>query len=262
MHPQLFTIGPFTIYTYGLMTALGFVSAMLVGSWKAKKNGLDPDQVYNIVLVALIGGYAGSKLLFYITEIKSIIQNPKMLLDIGNGFVVYGGLISGSGSVYLYCKKKNLSFIKYADLLFPSVAMAQGIGRIGCHLAGCCYGKTTTLAIGIVFPQGSFAPPGIPLLPTQLISTLGDLAIAAILHTIYAKRTYYGQTTTFYLILYGVGRFAIEFLRDDPRGSVSFLTTSQFISIFFIVAGIAMLAMNKTLKKQMPAYPPQKLDQR
>jgi len=135
--------------------------------------------------------------------------------------------------------------MSYFDIVMPSISIAQGFGRIGCFMAGCCYGRETDCAIGVVFPADSMAPAGVRVLPTQLFSAAGDFLIAGIL-VLYARRAKYkGNVAALYLALYGVGRFLIEFLRDDERGAVGFLSTSQFISIFFVIIAGVLFYVNK-----------------
>jgi phosphatidylglycerol---prolipoprotein diacylglyceryl transferase len=244
MHNDLFNIGPITIHGYGLMIAIGIACALLVAGRRAKKRKLNDDIVYGLGLAVLIFGFVGAKLLFCIVELSSIIASPKLILS-GDGFVVYGGIIGGILAAMLYCKRKKVSFLKYFDLLAPSVALAQGFGRIGCFLAGCCYGCETSSSIGVVFHNSSFAPNGVKLLPTQLFSSAGDFLIAAVLIIFSSRPRARGKTGALYLILYGIGRFAIEFFRDDYRGSVGVLSTSQFISLIIFAIGIAMFFMKK-----------------
>ena len=148
-------------------------------------------------------------------------------------------------STLIYCKIKDIRFFTYFDLLAPSVALAQAFGRLGCFFAGCCYGKETSLPIGIVFPENSFAPAGVPLLPTQLFSSAGDFLIAFVLIRMTGKMRYHGDVGALYLMLYGIGRFIIEFFRNDYRGSIGVLSTSQIISIGVVAAGVVFyLVMN------------------
>ena len=129
--------------------------------------------------------------------------------------------------------------LSYLDLMIPSVALAQALGRVGCFLAGCCYGKETDSPLGVVFTNSDFAPNGVKLLPTQLFMAGGDLIIMAVLLWYAAKRPMRGRTSALYLILYSIGRFFVEFLRNDDRGTVGMLSTSQFIAIFTFLAGVA-----------------------
>ena len=161
------------------------------------------------------------------------------------GFVVYGGIVCGLGAAYLYCRKRSLPFLRWADCFVPGVALAQGFGRIGCFLAGCCFGKPTDSIFGVVFPAGSAAPAGVPLWPVQLFSAAGDLLLAGTLLLLEKKRRGDGLLTGAYLLLYSVGRFLIEFLRADPRGAVGILSTSQFIALFAAAAAAVILTLRK-----------------
>lgn len=231
MKNELLHIGPFTIYGYGLMIAIGVISAYFTAEYRAKKQGLDPDRVFGLVVCAVLGGFLGAKLLYFITELPAIIKNPSLLLDLSNGFVVYGGIIGGIFCCLVYCRKKGMVFLKYFDLVMPSVALAQGFGRIGCFLAGCCYGEETDSPIGIVFHESAYAPNGVKLIPTQLISSGLDFLHFLVLIWLARRVKADGQVAGCYLIFYSVGRFILEFFRGDMiRGNVGVLSTSQFIS--------------------------------
>ena len=138
---------------------------------------------------------------------------------------------------------KKLDFASYIDLFAASVPINQALGRIGCLLAGCCYGKETTSSFSLVFPEKCCAPANVPLLPTQPIMAAGNFVIFAVLVTLWLKgyNKKKGLLTSLYLIMYSIGRFLIEFLRDDERGSVGALSTSQFISLFIFAAGAVLL---------------------
>lgn len=239
MKEKLFTLGPVPVYGYGLMIAIGIFAAYLTAEYRAKKLKLDFEQIFPLAIWCVIGGLLGAKLLFFITELKSIIENPRRLLDISQGFVVYGGIIGGILTGYLFCKKKKLNFLQYFDLVMPSIALAQGFGRIGCLLTGCCYGVETDSPLGIVFHESSYAPNGIPLVPTQTISSILNFFHFFLLLFISRRTKADGQIAGFYLIFYSIGRFILEFYRGDlERGSVGRFSTSQFISIFIFLAGI------------------------
>lgn len=243
MKSDLFSIGPLTIHGYGLMIGIGIISAYFVGEYRAKKYGLDSEQIFGLTIWSVIGGMIGAKLLYYLTEIKDIIADPRLLLDIGGGFVVYGGIIAGILTAVIYCRIKKLDFIKYIDICIPSVALAQGFGRIGCFLAGCCYGRETGSPLGVVFNESLYAPNGIRLIPTQTISSVLDFLNFIVLIVFASKfKKADGQVAGLYLTLYSIGRFIIEFYRGDiERGSVGILSTSQFISIFVCIFGIIMM---------------------
>ena len=237
MYNDILTIGPVTIHGYGLMIGLGVMAALLLGDYRAKKFGLNGDHIYGMTFSAVILGFVAARILFIITEWENFLQNPMQYLA-GAGFVVYGGIIGGALTIYGFCKIKKIDLLSYLDLMIPSVALAQGFGRIGCFLAGCCYGKETDSFLGVVFTNSDFAPNGVKVLPTQLFMAGGDLIIMAILLWYAAKRPMRGRTSALYLILYSIGRFVIEFLRNDDRGTVGALSTSQFIAIFTLLAGV------------------------
>lgn len=239
MHNDIFTIGKFTIHGYGLMIAIGVIVAVLVAIYRAKKAGIDPEVVLDLVLIGLICGFGGGKILYLIVEWKDFIKSPMTYLG-GGGFVVYGGIILAMivGAVYFTLKKKDPLIVM--DLIMPEVSIAQGFGRIGCFLAGCCYGRITDSVFGVVFPEGSLAPAGVKLIPTQLIMSAGNFLIAGILLIAATKLKKRGQILSLYLILYAIGRFAVEFLRNDHRGAVGVFSTSQFISLFIVIIGIGL----------------------
>ena len=243
MKNELLTIGPFTVYGYGLMIAIGIVAGCLTAEYRARKQGLDSEQIFPMVLWCLVGGFLCAKLLFWITEWKSVVQDPEFMMEtLSSGFVVTG---------FLYCRIRKLVFFKYADVILPSVALAQGFGRIGCFLAGCCYGKETESFLSVTFQDSVYAPNHVALIPTQLYSSGLDFLHFLLLLLIARNKKADGQVTACYLIFYSIGRFVIEFFRGDIiRGSVGILSTSQFISIFTGIAGIVLLILVMKRKNQ------------
>lgn len=242
MKNELLTIGPITIYGYGLMIAIGIIAAYTVAEFRAKRKGMNHELIFNLTIWCLVGGILGAKLLFLITELKDIIVDPSLLLDISYGFVVFGGIIGGILSGYLYIRLKKQNFLQYFDLVMPSIALAQGFGRIGCLLAGCCYGEETTSAFHLVFHTSDFAPNGVALIPTQPISSLLDFLNFFALVTISKRTKADGQVAGFYLVFYSVGRFILEFFRGDlERGQIGPFSTSQFIAIFMFLIGLLLV---------------------
>lgn len=238
MKIDLFTIGSFTVHGYGFMIGLGVIFCIVMGLYRAKKYNLSQDAILDIGIYCIIIGYLGAKLLYIFVEFDAFLKDPLSVLG-STGFVVYGGISTGVLAGVLYCRIKKLNFFEYFDLLAPSIALAQGFGRIGCFLAGCCYGMETDSCLGVVFPADSLAPAGVKLLPTQLFSSVGDFLIMFILLLFYKKRKYNGSVGVLYMVLYAVGRFFIEMLRSDSRGDIGALSTSQFISVIILaLAGI------------------------
>lgn len=245
------TIGPFTIHGYGVMIGIGILAAFYVSERQAKKVGMSPDEASNLIFICLITGFLGSKITYILTNLQAFLQNPASFLS-SDGWVVWGGIIGGIIGGWIWCRIRKLDFMAYFNLMIPVVALAQGFGRIGCFFAGCCYGKETT-GPGIVFPHGSLAPSGVKLIPTQLISSLGDFALFFILYRIYNDPEHRNETAAWYLILYSIGRFLVEFLRgDEIRGFILGLSTSQFISIFMFIAGVILLTVSRKNRTRRP----------
>lgn len=241
---ELLSIGPFTIYGYGLMIGIGIIMAYLSAEFRAKKRGMESgDRVLSLVIWCVVGGMLGAKLLYWITQYQEILADPSVIWrNFADGFVVYGGILGGIFTGWLYCRVTKIPFLKYFDLFMPSIALAQGFGRIGCFLAGCCYGRPTDSRIGITFSDSAFAPNGVPLIPTQLISSALNFLHFGLLLWLAPRCKADGQLAGCYLMFYSAGRFILEFFRGDlERGSVGILSTSQFISVFTFLAGVSMV---------------------
>ncbi len=241
MFNDWFSIGPFTVHGYGVMIAIGILAAFYVAEKLADKNGLSKSHVDNLVFTVLISGYLVSKLTYVLVNFEAFLKDPMSVLG-SSGWVVMGGLIGGILGAYVYSKINKIDFFAYFNLFMPSVALAQAFGRIGCFFAGCCYGAETTSKFSLVFPKGSLAPSGVHLIPTQLISSFGDFVLFIILYKIYTNEDTKKETSAWYLILYSIGRFLVEFLRGDiERGTIGNLSTSQFLSVFTLLIGVIYL---------------------
>ena len=223
MKTDILTIGKITIHGYGLMIAIGILCCIAMGMYRAKKYKLNPEAVIDIALYGVLAGFLGAKLLYVIVEFPAFIKDPLSVLG-SEGFVVYGGIILGVLAAIIYCRIKGLVFLEYFDLCAPSISLAQGFGRIGCFLAGCCYGRETQSFLGVVFPANSMAPAGVK-------------------HT--------GDGGALYMILYGVGRFLMEFLRADDRGNIGMLSTSQMISIVIVAGAVVLLWQNRRRDREL-----------
>ena len=241
MRIRLFSIGNFPVNGYGAMIGLGILLCTAMACYRAKKKGLEQEVVMDIILISALAGFGGAKLLYMLIEFRQLIKDPLSVIG-SSGFVVYGGIITGILCVMLYCKKKNLHFAEYFDLIMPSAALAQGFGRIGCFLAGCCYGIRTRSPIGVTFPTSGLAPAGVSLLPAQLFFAAADFLHVLILLWLSKRAKHTGDVGIAYLLFYGIGRFALEFMRSDRRGFVFGFSTSQVISI-----GIVLIALILTL---------------
>lgn len=237
------SVGPFTIHMYGVMIAIGFLSALCLCLYRGKKKSMDTEFIWTLFFYIVVGGLVGAKLLYVIVEIPNWLKEPSMLKNVINGFVVYGGILGGIFAGWLCCHKNKKNFLEHFDLVMPSVSMAQGFGRLGCLFAGCCYGRETDSVFHIIYKHSDFAPSGVKLIPTQLISAFGDFALFGILLFYASKKPKAGRISAAWMICYGIGRYFVEILRNDERGGISIFSTSQLISILMILVGSGLFVL-------------------
>lgn len=243
MHPILVEFGFIKIFTYGLLVATGFFVGIVLAARQGQKEGLDPQKILDLCFYLLIASILGGRLLYVIVEYKYFVANPIEVLKFWKGgLVYYGGLIAAIGVAWYCMQKFELPFWKTADVLAPSIAIGQAIGRWGCFFAGCCYGVRTDAPWAITFTNpDSLAPLNVPLHPTQIYLSLNALVIFGVLMWMRNRKRFDGQVLLTYGMLYSIGRFIIEFFRGDERGFAipDMLSTSQFIGLF--VLGLSIL---------------------
>jgi phosphatidylglycerol:prolipoprotein diacylglycerol transferase len=253
MYPEIFHIGSFPINTYGVFLAIAFLCAILVAVRLAARDGLPRERIYDLSLWMLLGGLVGSKILMLFTE-PEYRDHPLQLLSLDflrSGGVFYGGLIGAVLTGYFLMKRYKLPWWKTADACAPGIAIGNFFGRQGCFAAGCCWGKPTSLPWGVKFTELGHQITGVPtdvyLHPTQLYESFAMLIVFFFLLWMHKRKKFSGQVILLYALLYSVVRFAIEFVRDDPRGDIFGLTTltglstSQMISLVVGIAAAVLL---------------------
>lgn len=233
MFPVIFEVGPLILPTYGLMAAMGLFLGSFLFVRRASIEGEDPQKAMDLLFFVVIGGIVGSRFLHVIIEYKAYVNKPlEIFMFWKGGLVWYGGLILAMILVSWYVKKHKLHPWKIADMTAPSFAIGHAFGRLGCLFAGCCHGRFTDSWLGIVFTDPrSLAPLNVSLYPTQIFSSINEFVIFFILITVRPYKIFHGQLFLLWIMLYAPGRFAIEFLRGDPRGYLGPLSTSQWIAI-------------------------------
>ena len=245
MYPILIEFGFFKIFTYGLLVATGFLVAILLASSRAEKEGLDSQKVLDLCFYVMVSALLGARLLYVIVEYRYFLDSPLEIFKFWKGgLVFYGGLILGVLISLWYLKRNQMPMWKTADLLAPSIALGQSIGRWGCFFAGCCYGKKTDVAWGNTFTDPrSLAPLEISLHPTQIYLSLNAVFIFIFLMWLSKRKVFDGQILWSYGILYSIGRFLIEYFRGDDRGFPveQVLSTSQFVGVFVFSFSAFML---------------------
>ena len=252
MYPELFRIGSFPVNTYGVFLAIAFLCAILITAKLAARDGLPRDRVYDLCLWMLLAGLVGSKILMLFVE-PEYRANPLNLISLDflrSGGVFYGGLLGAVAAGYFLMKRYKLPWWQTADACAPGIAIGRFFGRQGCFAAGCCWGKPTTLPWGVKFSELGHEITGVPidahLHPTQLYESFAMLLVFLFLLWLHRRKSFSGQVVLTYALLYSVIRFAIEFVRDDPRGDILGLTTLTGLStsqIISLVVGICALVL-------------------
>ena len=236
MFPTIHLWDHFSIHTFGILTAIGVLCAALLIRKHASQIGVSPNAVSDGILITVIAGFAGARLFFVLQFWDHFHLYPLEIIKIWEGgIVLYGGVIGAFIGFFIFCQLKRLPFVKVLDLFVPAVALAQGFGRIGCFLNGCCYGIRTTLPWGVHF---YFTDQ--PVHPVQLYESAYCFLLAGFLFWLWRKRLAPGTVALGYFILYPAGRFFVEFLRgDNPKLSLG-LTLPQWISLGFIFSSAVL----------------------
>jgi len=251
MHPVLFDFHGFAIYSYGLLLAAAYLLGLQFARMRARTRGLPAQRVMDLGIWIIISALVGAKLLLLIVDFRQYTSSPADLLGLArSGGVFYGGLIGAVTVALIYLRRHRLPLWTTTDVFAPAIALGHAVGRLGCLMAGCCFGRPTSLPWAITFtnPQAAAnvgTPLGIPLHPTQLYEAGAELLILGVLLAWERRgRPFPGRTFWTYMLLYGVSRFIIEFYRGDTRGVVfGALSTSQFVSVVLVPLAIVMLVL-------------------
>jgi phosphatidylglycerol:prolipoprotein diacylglycerol transferase len=250
MHPILFEIGGFPVYTYGVLLAAAYLLGLQFALMRARARGLNANQVMDLGIWVIISALLGAKLLLLIVEFDTFRQDPRELLTLlRSGGVFYGGLIAAVAVAMWYMRRHRLPIWGVSDAFAPGIALGHVIGRTGCFFAGCCFGRATDVPWAVTFTSEYAARNvgttlNVPIHPTQLYEAGAELIILGILLVMERTgRPFPGRTFWGYMFLYGVTRFIIEFYRGDARGMVGDLSTSQFVSVILVPLSIVMLIL-------------------
>jgi len=242
MHPILFKIGPITIYTYGVMVALGIFFGSLILVRLGEREGIRREDIVDTAFWSVVAGFIGARLFFFIYNPEYLKPWYRLFYIWEGGLVWYGGVIFGALTAIYFIRKRKIPVWKFADVVSIALSVGLGFGRIGCTMAGCCYGKVCHAPFAIVFTNPhSAAPLNIPLWPTEPVSSAANFLIALILYLLYRRRKVPGEIFGFYLILYGTFRFLIEFVRATPKEILGTFSNNQVISIIMVATGIAIV---------------------
>jgi phosphatidylglycerol:prolipoprotein diacylglycerol transferase len=238
MYPILFSIGSIHFYAYGLMLVTGFFIGYRVASAQAVKMGLNPDRLRIMLVISFISAYVGSHFLDVFMEWLRTGHVPPSLWQISTGLTEMGGMLAGNLGVYLFLKQKGEQPLPYLDSFALPLPLGLAFGRIGCLLAGCCYGKPTDLPWAITYTDPhSFAGPilGVPVHPTPLYMGAAMLLLFAWLWRTAKRQPAPGTLMTHFWIGYAAIRFTQEFLRADTANPGGGLSVYQWLCLAILL---------------------------
>ena len=244
MYPILLSTPWFNIYSYGFMVAVGYTTAMIIAVYQAKKNGLDSGAIFDMMLLQMVVGIIGSRLLFVLEYAPAYLFSNNLFAFEQGGMTFYGSVITGFISDLIFLKIKQIPFWKAMDCVGLSLGPGIAVSRIGCFLNGCCYGTSCSPKIGFHFKT---AGPGF-FHATQIYESL--LCILAFIIIIKAMKymTHHGQIFLGFISLYSIFRFFIEFIRAENPVFLFGMTLSQFLSLIFIL--ISVIIWRRNLKSR------------
>ena len=252
MHPILFEIGQFPVYTYGLLLAAAYLLGLQFALVRAKTRGLNPNRVMDLGIWIIVSALVGAKAMLLVVERDRFGWSVADLMNLfRSAGVFYGGLIAAVVVALLYLWRHRMPVWTVTDVFAPGIALGHVIGRLGCLFAGCCFGRETGVPWAITFHnefahQNVGTPLNVPLHPTQLYEAGAELLILGLLLATERKgRPFPGRTFWMYMLVYGISRFIIEFYRGDSRGTIDVLglalSTSQFVSLLLVPLSLVML---------------------
>lgn len=233
MHRILLEIGPVTLYSYGLMVAIAFLMVTFLVMRDVKKTSLVPGAVFDCLIIMMAGGLLGGRLLFVIQNASYYLAHPLRVFFLSEGgLAMQGAVIAGGLSGFLAARIKKVPFWEAADLIAPYVALGQSIGRIGCFLNGCCYGRAVKKGLAVTFPGDVVAR-----FPIQLFTSLVFLLVFLALMMLRKRRHFIGEIFAIYVMLDGLLRFLTDFARGDMPMLVGWMKLSQGLGISLLVCG-------------------------
>ncbi len=248
MHPVLFNVGHVPIYSYSLFVVLAFFAGFIYAYLEARRLGEDPDKIVDLALYIFISAIIGARVLHVIVDWRRFIHDPVAVFKIWQGgLVYYGGFILAIITCVVFIKYHKLNLGKWADLLAPVAMIALAVGRIGCFLNGCCYGKAAPpdLPWAVVYPPGRLPLhlDGVPVHPTPIYSSITAAIIAVLLILLSRIKRRNGQVVWCMFLFYAAARFVLEYYRADPRGHIQALnlSTSQAIGVPIMIVSLGAL---------------------
>jgi len=263
-----FYIGSRPIHWFGVMLALGFLAGLAHWTWQGRGTHRTADYCSDMFMILVLSGVIGARLAYVIANFRDFAGNPLEILMIQKGgLIFYGGLIGACVGVALFARRRQDNLADLADFVVTALPLGHAFGRIGCFLNGCCYGGLTDHVCGVHYPARSIpwldqvhaglitreAPTSLAVHPVQLYETAVNLALFGLLALLYRRRHPRGAIAALYLLLYPAWRFAVEFLRGDPRLRWTAFSIAQWVSLALMLAGALRLLHIQRRARKTPA---------
>jgi phosphatidylglycerol:prolipoprotein diacylglycerol transferase len=251
MYPILFQLGAITIYTYGVLVAIGVILALFYARRRASIMGLPPREIWDLGIYMIFAALVASKIWLVLSSWNYYAANPSQIFSIAtfeSAGTFYGGLAGSILMIFTYCRLRNLPLLPVFDVSAAALPLAHALGRLGCLAAGCCFGKPTTLPWSVIFTNEEAArlagtPLHVLLHPTQLYEAAAEFLNFLLLVWLGGRQKFSGQILGAYFMLYGMERAIIEFFRGDPgrtlmlHGSLSLM---QIVSVGLVFTGAGL----------------------
>ena len=261
MHPILIDLGFYALPAYGFMLATAVLVALWTTKVRAEDAEMDAAKVVDFGLWLVIWALLGAKLLLVVVEWKRYVGDPAQLLGLARaGGVFLGGFLAAIVAAVVMLRRYKLKALPTFDVLAPSLALGQAIGRIGCLLAGCCWGHQCDLPWAITYTDPAAAanvgtPLHIAVHPFPAYAAAFKFSVFLMLSWLFRRKLAPGRVFASYLILYGIGRYLLEFTRGDEVRGLYFgglVSTSQLITTALIVIGITLHLWISRQEKRSP----------
>jgi phosphatidylglycerol:prolipoprotein diacylglycerol transferase len=269
MHPVLFKVGWFSVYSFGFMLAVSFLVGIYLSAHRAKRLGVNPQHILDLSVYIIISGVVGSRLLYVAFHLHEY-ENPIDVFALWQGgATLYGGFLLAVVAGYVFSKRRKIGFFLLGDIIAPAIALGVMLTRVGCFLSGCCYGAQTSCPLGVVFPPDS--PAGayarrlaaeqgaeiVHLHPSQLYDSFLGLVTVVLLLSLRGKLVKRGATFGLLLLCYGAFRFGVDFFRfyEENMRLGDHFNLNQVVSAVFVVVGILLLTRKTREKTQFQTKP-------
>jgi phosphatidylglycerol:prolipoprotein diacylglycerol transferase len=256
MHPVCFHLGGLTVHWYGVFMALAFLTGLGNWVWLGRRDGRSPTFCSDLLFWVMVSGILGARVAYVVADLDYFLREPLRIIRVDEGgLIYYGGFVGAGAALAVFARRRGVALVPLIDFVITSVPLAHAVGRIGCFMNGCCFGGPHAGFPAVTFPRESlpwhaqvaqglvsrFSARTVPVHPVQLYEAVWNLVVYAALVAVYVRKPKAGLVTAFYLLLYPVGRFALEFFRGTERLQWRGLSSAQWISLLLLALGLGLI---------------------